>query len=188
MRRVEILALFEKITVWKKKGQRAPHKPLLALLALADIQLGRERLRPYADIDKPLRKLLQEFGPARQSYHPEYPFWHLQSDGLWEVGSDEPMRPRTGNTDPPKRELLRTHAQGGFTAEVHAALRRNRTLQVDVVQQLLDAHFDGPKQGGNHPTDINRINRRMLLAPSSSLTFVGSRGYGKRGADDAVLT
>ncbi|MBC8425904.1 HNH endonuclease [bacterium] len=141
MRRVEILALFKKITVWKKKGQRAPHKPLLALMALADMQLGRKRLRSYQDIEEPLRKLLQEFGPIRRSYHPEYPFWRLQNDELWEVRGDEPMLSRKGNTDPPKSELRRVLARGGFTAEVYDTLKRNRALQDEVTRHLLDGHF-----------------------------------------------
>ncbi len=38
----------------------------------------------YAKVDRDLRTLLAGFGPSRKSYHPEYPFWRLQKDGLWE--------------------------------------------------------------------------------------------------------
>jgi len=31
----EINNLFKKVTLWKRGGQRAPHKPLLILLALS---------------------------------------------------------------------------------------------------------------------------------------------------------
>jgi putative restriction endonuclease len=55
------------------RRREAPHKPLLALFAIARLLCGGERLIPYAEVDRELGKLLIEFGPRRQSYHPEYP-------------------------------------------------------------------------------------------------------------------
>ena len=88
MKTNDIKSLFENLTVWKKDDQRAPHKPLLALYTLGRLRRGGERLISYADVDRELRKLLKEFGPPRKSYHPEYPFWRLQNDGVWEVLGD----------------------------------------------------------------------------------------------------
>ena len=81
----EIKEKFDAITVWKRGGERAPHKPLLALYAIGRALRGEPRMIEYARVDSDLRKLLIEFGPRRKSYHPEFPFWHLQSDGLWEL-------------------------------------------------------------------------------------------------------
>ena len=68
----------------------APHKPLLAIYAIARLLRGQPRMIPYAKVDRDLVKLLIEFGPRRQSYHPEYPFWRLQNGGLckltWAAG------------------------------------------------------------------------------------------------------
>jgi len=36
-------------------------------------------------LEPDLERLLFEFGPPRKAYHPEYPFWRLQNDGVWEV-------------------------------------------------------------------------------------------------------
>lgn len=36
----DILQQFESINTWQRKGVRAPHKPLLMLLALGEIQRG----------------------------------------------------------------------------------------------------------------------------------------------------
>jgi putative restriction endonuclease len=52
----------------------------------------------YAKVDADLGKLLVEFGPRRQSYHTEYPFWRLQNDGLWELTRTEGLTTRRGNT------------------------------------------------------------------------------------------
>jgi len=75
-----LLKRFSDITVWKQGGQRAPHKPLLALYAIGRMLQGEGRLISYADVDRDLKKLLIEFGPTRKTYHPEYPFWRLQND------------------------------------------------------------------------------------------------------------
>ena len=66
----------------------------------------------FAEIEGELTDLLVEFGPLRQSYHPEYPFWRLQNDGIWEVTSDMPLRYRTSNTDIPVTELRQKKARG----------------------------------------------------------------------------
>ena len=43
----EVLHLFDCIAVWKRGGERAPHKPLLALLALARCINGKRRMMRY---------------------------------------------------------------------------------------------------------------------------------------------
>jgi len=39
----ELLDPLRKISVWKRGSRRAPHKPLLLLLALAEVQRGGDR-------------------------------------------------------------------------------------------------------------------------------------------------
>ncbi|ACS98975.1 conserved hypothetical protein [Paenibacillus sp. JDR-2] len=52
------------LSIWKKNGQRAPHKPLLILLSLAEFQ-QQHTVLPYEVVREKLKKLLVEFGPAR---------------------------------------------------------------------------------------------------------------------------
>ena len=48
---------------------------------------------PFSEIEEPLHSLLERYGPPRKIYHPEPPFWHLQSDGLWELEhTDKPIK------------------------------------------------------------------------------------------------
>jgi putative restriction endonuclease len=124
----EIRGRFNTITVWQRGGERAPHKPLLALCAIARLLRGERRMIPYAEIDRELGKLLMEFGPRRQSYHPEYPFWRLQNDDLWEVSPTEGLTARRGNTDAKKRELLEHNVHGGFVPEIYDRLAQNKQL------------------------------------------------------------
>jgi putative restriction endonuclease len=133
--------LFSKITVWKRGGERAPHKPLLALYALGKCARREGRLIAYSDVDQDLRKLLREFGPTRQSYHPEYPFWRLQNDGIWQLRGAERVGARASSTDAKKSELLRYDVHGGFTEEVYSRLGRDRKLLAWIARDVLDANF-----------------------------------------------
>ena len=70
MKRDEFLKALDRLGIWRSHGQRAPHKPLLLLLALGRVaQGGRDRLARYEDIEKPLKKLLKRFGPPRKAWH-----------------------------------------------------------------------------------------------------------------------
>jgi putative restriction endonuclease len=96
---------------------------------------------PYAEVDRELGKLLIEFGPRRQSYHPEYPFWRLQNDGLWEVNPSEGLTSRSSNTDAKKSELLKQNVHGGFLPEIYDTLSRDKPLARAIVEDLLNANF-----------------------------------------------
>jgi putative restriction endonuclease len=76
-----ILERFQELSVWQRGSERAPHKPLLILLALGALSRGQRSLS-FEQVETKLVELLKEFGPTRKSYHAEYPFWRLQNDGL----------------------------------------------------------------------------------------------------------
>jgi putative restriction endonuclease len=132
---------FDKLNVWGRGGQRAPHKPLLVLYALGRWGRGEAGDIPFREVDADLTGLLKEFGPPRQSYHPEYPFWRLQNDGVWAVHAAGPLTPRQSSTDAKKSDLLAKDAAGGFSPEVRAALRADPRLVTEVAARLLENHF-----------------------------------------------
>ncbi len=136
-----IRSLFQNLTVWKRGDQRAPHKPLLVMYALSRLLSGAPRLVEYQEVDERLTALLREFGPPRKSVHPEYPFWRLQNDGIWEIPGAERLVPRQGHTDAKKSELLRHEVAGGFTPAVQQALEGSPELAGQVIEDLLVAHF-----------------------------------------------
>ncbi len=141
MSRNGILQRFAALNVWEKGSQRAPHKPLMVLLALGRLQLG-ERWLFFNSIDRKFRILLQTFGPPRRQYHSEYPFWWLQTDGVWQVPSGGSLVRRSGKTSEPKRsELVIRNVKAGFSQEVYEALRSHPRWVADVARLLLDGHF-----------------------------------------------
>ncbi len=127
--------------VGRSVNRRAPHKPLLLLLAIADIQNRKPRLRPYSEVEDRLRRALTIFGRPAARQHPQYPFWRLQNDNIWQVESDRPMVARRGSTDPTRKELVAKHARGGFLPEYYEILLDNRELRTDLIHRLLDSHF-----------------------------------------------
>lgn len=139
--RTELLTKkFKNLTVWGRGGERAPHKPLLILYALGEFYRDPHRLIPYLEIDKNLRKLLEEFGPFRKHYHPEYPFWRLQKDEVWEVHGAEGLS-LTSSGDARKSDLINGNIYGAFPEGIAKELIRKPELLSEIVQYILDAHF-----------------------------------------------
>ena len=130
----------DQLTVWSQDGERAPHKPLLLLLVLARRSQRLPDEVSFAEIEEKLTDLLVEFGPLRHSYHPEYPFWRLQQDGIWEVTSDIPLStPLHANAL--VTELRQNNARGRLPQWASDELRANPGLLIEVAESTLDRHF-----------------------------------------------
>lgn len=136
-----LLSRIDKLNVWQRGSERAPHKPLLLLLALGRLSRGLTSPALYEELGPDLERLLREFGPTRSSHHPEYPFWRLQNDGLWIVESDRPMPARKSNSDPTKRELLSARAAGRLDPAVITAVEESPELLPALAVRILEAHF-----------------------------------------------
>ena len=59
----EILKAFDNIRVWQRGDRRAPHKPLLILMALGSLARGEKPRAEFAEIEGKLGRLLEEFWP-----------------------------------------------------------------------------------------------------------------------------
>lgn len=75
MNSIDLRERIKNLSIWKRRDERAPHKPLLILLALGQMQSKNTRLLPYEEVKNNLKNLLIEFGPTRGSYHPEHPLY-----------------------------------------------------------------------------------------------------------------
>jgi putative restriction endonuclease len=132
---------FKRINVWKRGSERAPHKPLLVLYMLGRYYNDKTSKISYSEIEQKLKDLLIEFGPFRKSYHPEFPFWYLQNDGLWEVDHIEKLKTEKGSTNPSRSELIKYNINGGFPEKIYKELIQNKKLIFRIVKSILDSHF-----------------------------------------------
>ena len=135
----QLFSRFENLITWVSGDQRAPHKPLLVLLALGEWSRSKKELR-FSDVSEPLTDLLRRFGPARKTQHPEYPFWRLQRDGVWEVyGIYEIAIGADGGAT--KGSLLAADAIGRFTPDIQSEFAINTNLIGELANRLLETHF-----------------------------------------------
>lgn len=141
MSRDEIIQAFDRMRVWQRGDQRAPHKPLLVLFALAKVSAGDTAMIDWNEAEPRLKALLEEFGPDGSGSSRHYPFWHLRTDGLWQLDGPASILSRPPGATPTLSELRDNHVRGGFPPALRDALRRDPQLVALIAQRIVDAHF-----------------------------------------------
>jgi len=109
MTREDILQTFDRMRVWQRGDRRAVHKPLLVLLALARVGAGATAMMDWNEAEPRLKELLDEFGPDGSANSRHYPFWHLQTDGLWQLEDPASILARPPSATPTLTELRNNH-------------------------------------------------------------------------------
>ncbi|MFD2512565.1 phosphorothioated DNA-binding restriction endonuclease [Pontibacter locisalis] len=134
----DLLSHFQNINTWKSKGTRAPHKPLLILVALGEIQRGNAGFIPYTSIEPKLKDLLIDFGPYRKSYYPNFPFTKLPNDGLWQLNEPDLINTKQDYTS----KFLREHNLAGkFPEYIIQQLRQDPKLLISIAEVILEQNF-----------------------------------------------
>jgi len=141
----ELRARVAALSVWSQNGERAPHKPLLLLLALGHFASGQRDL-PFSVVEPALADLLRAFGPPRRP-QPELPFWWLRSDGLWELSGTGSLTMRKGSNAPTVTSLRKEDPIGRLPDEVRATLRAHPALTIELARTILAAHFPASLHG-----------------------------------------
>lgn len=141
MTRDEIIRAFDRMRVWQRGDQRAVHKPLLVLFALARVSAGGTALIDWNDAEPHLKDLLNEFGPDGSSNSRHYPFWHLKTDDLWRLEGPEDILSRPPSATPTLTELRDNHFRGGFPPELRETLEHDPQLVAVIAKRIADAHF-----------------------------------------------
>lgn len=135
------------VHVFSSNGRRAVHKPLLILLALANIEGGGAGIVSFADIEARLEELIAEFGNTSSAVHrprAHYPFWYLRNDGFWFVEEETKFAPRKGKGawgEPSVVALRDAPARAGFLPDVAALLAQDRELRRRAVVTVLEESF-----------------------------------------------
>jgi putative restriction endonuclease len=132
------LERIHQLNVNRHGERRAPHKPLLLLMAIARLLRG-ERELPFKEVESTLKPLLMSYAPPVKARHqPELPYWHLRSDGLWDIPEADSLPLQAGGF--PRMAALRASA-GHLTSDFAAALLANPDLAQAAIRILLDDHF-----------------------------------------------
>ncbi|MEO0455527.1 MAG: phosphorothioated DNA-binding restriction endonuclease [Cyanobacteria bacterium P01_A01_bin.114] len=137
MNQEQIIERFSNLNVGRSSGQRAPHKPLLLLVVIAKFQEGKTILS-FDEIEEALSPLLATYAPPVKKPDPKLPYWHLQSDQLWEIEGAEAL-PRQMGGFPKMAGLRRSSAR--LPESVIQCLRSDPALIEKIVKILLFEHF-----------------------------------------------
>lgn len=141
MTRDQILRAFDHMRVWQQGDRRAVHKPLLVLLALARVGTADAAPIGWNELEPKLKELLEEFGPDGSANSRHYPFWHLKTDGLWQLDGPASIVSRPPGATPTLNELRKNHVSGSFPPALAQALRSDPELVATIAQRIVAAHF-----------------------------------------------
>lgn len=136
----EFLCLLAQLNTHRRRGRRAPHKPLLLLFALGRVLRDRDRLVPYEEVDRRVGALMRRFGSPKSAIRPHYPFRWLLSDGLWEIPRYAELS-KNASGDLSVRQLRDLGVEGGFPERIHHLLRANPGLAWQAAEEVLHEHF-----------------------------------------------
>ena len=167
-----LLEQLQRLQVFERGERRAPHKPLLVLVALGHLLHGRREL-DFETVHRSLLPLLVAFAPpVKQSHEPERPYWHLRSDDIWLVHGADEMPRRRGRF--PIIAALR-ESTAGLTPDVANALLADPSLRARSIQLLLDNHF--PPSLHDDILEATGLSDQLLgqFAADSVSTVAGSR-------------
>lgn len=144
----ELLNRVSSLHTHRRADGEAPsrHQPLSLLWTISRLAAGQPRLAPWSVFRSQVGPLMAEFGLPHSRVTPEYPFWHLQGSGLWEVhgipdGAGPMPHMGTLNAAQPVAGLTSVAADllGSPLTRLEAVVRLCRTYFADVDQrQLLD--------------------------------------------------
>ena len=141
MTRDELLERVANLRVFERDLEKAPLKPLLLLWALGRFAAGAPRECHLADVEEAIGPLMAKLSPRTRGRGAEFPFWALQSDGLWVV-TPPGLPPRKGHSSRPGRTtLLHNSVSGHLAPDVVALLESDPRLLKELVSRTLSLHF-----------------------------------------------
>lgn len=130
----DLIARLTRLRQYGKSGIRAPHKPLLALLALSRLAATGSSRLGFSEVESQLADLIGEYGPTSSTGRRQaaaYPFTHLRSDDVWELDADVPMD-RVGPV---------AGVTGRLVPDLEQALIQHPDRLMQVARALVDAQF-----------------------------------------------
>ncbi len=162
----EWIAKFSSFKTWRQKGVRAPHKPLLTFLLLRRSIDESTPQVTFGEVSEKLAELLREFGPRRKSYHPEFPFWHLQNEGFWKVSSPFDLERKKPGSSPSRAALQKDGVYGELSPALWQALKADPSLIPLLADTVLHQFW---------PETLHESIRNAIGLPVASLSLTVKR-------------
>jgi len=136
----EVVKLIEGIQSHTVSGKRSPHKAVLLRLAFDQLRSCGSSMISYRKTFPTLKRLLKD-QTSSKSINPEYPFWYLQNDRLFEVISEIPLKNRRSGDCPSHVSLVRANALGKIPYWIEQCFLRDNGLFLRA-NRALDLHFE----------------------------------------------
>lgn len=135
MERTDVVTRLTSLRQFQGDGKRAPHKPLLVLLALGQLQRTGSSAMSWSVVEQRLGDLLADFGtPGRHgATSAAYPFTRLRADGVWHLTRDVP----DDNLGP----LRESDIEGSFAPEIEESLRKSPETVLEVARKIVEQQF-----------------------------------------------
>ncbi len=135
---MEVEGAIERLTSLRQyqgDGKRAPHKPLLVLLALGQFAQTGSSALSWSVVEERLQQLLAEFGPptSARSGSGAYPFTRLRADGVWQLSRDVP----NDSIGPLAAEPI----EGSFTPDIESELRKDPGTVTRAARRVVEQQF-----------------------------------------------
>jgi putative restriction endonuclease len=134
----QVLEKVANLNTFRSGDRRAPHKPLLLLIAIGALTQGKRELT-YSEIEELLTPLLNAYAPPVRSRHqPELPYWYLRSDELWHVDGAESFPRQAGGF--PKMAAIRS-STGRLSEDLIELIESDPDSISSIVDIILEEHF-----------------------------------------------
>jgi hypothetical protein len=169
-------------------GSRSPHKPLLALMALARWKDAGATQLSFREVAEPLGRAIKSLLPPDVSaVDPSQPFWRLQKDEIWEVSLDGQLSSPT-ESQPSTQELERAGTTGGFRQPIYRLLETDEDLVWDAAGHLATTYFPNRERDAlsavgfpNRPARVWWVNQGQSFGPERAGGYLWAPASQKNG-------
>ena len=151
---------------YSRDGHRAPHKPLLVLMALGNLASEGTSAVEWSTAESQLSELIAEFGPTSATSAAQsaaYPFTRLRSDHVWILNHDVAMDSVT--------ELRSQPTVGRFVPELESALKSDPTRLLAVARSVVSSQFP-PSLVADVLSAVGLDPEQVYSAPGPTATTV----------------
>lgn len=147
-------------------GFSAPHKPLLLLILLAEVERTATNRFDYGVLRGRFDELWPRFGwnTTTGKSKVDYPYRYLISDGIWELASDRGVIPAEQLAPPSGAELRKQAPFGQFPAAYWELIRRPEVRR-RLAAELLETYIP-ESQRSELASTLGLKARESLLPPA----------------------